>query len=453
MTRTSYTVTCLSPVHVGTGTQCGKFDAVYDGGRWYRIDLDRVLARGADATELARAMSQRNFSWGVWLREHGIPPAEVAAYDLPCPEAPGEVSVREVHKDVWGQPYLPGSSLKGAIRTAVLWWRLQEDPSLLQKATDRMALRIKSLELLQALDEMPGDERQFADAAAHRHAIEQIFGGERAAPLCAALHAAVHDLFRKSAHQLSRRDFERFAEWNYKRNQVEPNSRYADDLIERLVLGHNPNHDLLRAVQVRDSAPVSLAGLAVGLVWTYTIRNNRLVEKHEAGSDYRAFVEWLAEAISLRLDINTDDFLLGRTADAKLRFTPEQKHAVQELARPCNGYARAIIEAEKNHFARYGLDALHQYYIDLERTLDDLPRGAFLLNVGWGGGWEVKTVGDLLREALGDDWHALRERYSLGRNPQTRQIDWQAPFPKTRRVAYDRGAPRWAMGWVRLTPA
>ena len=95
---------------------------------------------------------------------------------------------------------------------------------------------------------------------------------------------------------------------------------------------------------------------------------------------------------------------------------------------------------------------MQDFYADLGRALLALPPGAFLLNVGWGGGWEVKTVGHLLREALGDNWEALRERYSLGRHPKSRQIDWQAPFPKTRRIAYDRGAPLWALGWVRLTP-
>ena len=36
-------------------------------------------------------------------------------------------------------------------------------------------------------------------------------------------------------------------------------------------MGRTPNRDLMRAVQVSDSAPVTIAQLAVGLVWTYTL--------------------------------------------------------------------------------------------------------------------------------------------------------------------------------------
>jgi hypothetical protein len=82
---TAYRLTCLSPVHIGTGTQFSKFDGVYEEKQWSIVDLDRVLTHGVDADALAHTMSARNFAWVVWLRSHGMRPSEVASYTLSCP--------------------------------------------------------------------------------------------------------------------------------------------------------------------------------------------------------------------------------------------------------------------------------------------------------------------------------------------------------------------------------
>ena len=43
MATTIYTLTCLTPVHVGTGVQYSKFDGVYQDRHWHVTDLDKVL--------------------------------------------------------------------------------------------------------------------------------------------------------------------------------------------------------------------------------------------------------------------------------------------------------------------------------------------------------------------------------------------------------------------------
>ena len=216
--------------------------------------------------------------------------------------------------------------------------------------------------------------------------------------------------------------------------------------IERAVLGRNPSHDLMRAVQVGDSQPVAIDNLVVALVWTYTLRGNRLVEKRESHGDYKSFVECFPPSTALRLNVRLDDFLLAGAAKRALGFRDAQEQAVRHLARTCNAHAQALAAAEKAFFSTYGPTALHEFYQELEATLSALPDGAFLLNVGWGGGWEVKTLGDLLRTALGREaFREVRQRYRLGRNPD-------APFPKTRRLAYEGGAAQWPMGWVKLSP-
>lgn len=372
MTTTRYTLTCLSPVHVGAGTQLSKFDGVYHDRQWFVINLDTILAHpGVDANALAHAMSARNFSWAVWLQQHGLAAAEMALYALPCPQDPEAVAVRDAIKTYLRQPYLPGSSVKGALRTAVL-------TQLLTNARN-------------------GETRAW-------HDVQQQLGA------------------------------------------LQGNPRWLGQPIERAMLGRDPNHDLMRAVQVGDSQPLAIEHLAVGLVWTYTLRGNRLVEKREPHGDYKNFVEWFPPGTALCLDVRLDEYLFGDAARRALRFGNAQEQAVRDLARTCNAHAQVLMAAEKAFFSTCGPAALHAFYRELEATLSALPDGAFLLNVGWGGGWEVKTLGDLLRAALGQEgFQRLRQRHRLGRHPD-------APFPKTRRLAYEGGAAQWPMGWVKLTP-
>ena len=104
---------------------------------------------------------------------------------------------------------------------------------------------------------------------------------------------------------------------------------------------------------------------------------------------------------ALRLDVRLDEYLFGDAAKKELRFGTAQEQAVRRLARTCNTHAQALVASEKEFFSTRGPTALHEFYQELEVALSALPEGAFLLNVGWGGGWEVKTLGDLLRTALG----------------------------------------------------
>jgi CRISPR-associated protein Csm5 len=369
MATTTYTLTCLSPVHVGSGRRWSKFDGAYEGQRWHVVDLDRVLARAVDATELASEMSGRDFSWGEYLRKERLPVAEVAVYSLPCPDNPADVTVREALKDIDQRPYVPGSSIKGAIRTALLW------------------------RLMQELD---------------------VSG------------------------------------WTEK---LGSNRSWLAQPLERAVFGKSPNHDLLRALHVGDSSAAAAELLGIGLVWTYTLRNRQLIEKRENNSEHKIYVEWLPPGTKLTTGINLDTYLFGARPDELLHFSGPKEQAVRQLASTCNKLSQAIIQAEKVFFAAHQLEPIRSFYSDLENVLTQLGAGSFLLNIGWGGGWEVKTVGQLVQQALGSNrWRELRDQFGLGRKPGTRQIDWQAPFPKTRRVAYHQGKPFGPMGWVLLSP-
>jgi CRISPR type III-A-associated RAMP protein Csm5 len=445
MATTTYTLTCLTPVHIGTGAQYSKFDGAYQDRHWHVMDLDRVLARGADANALARAMNSRTFSWSDWLRQQQMTPTEGTLYALPCPQDPADTPVREAMKTVYQQPYLPGTSVKGAIRTAVLSSLLNAQRAQQTFVEEYLTLCLRTSDVSTRFAE----RQAFDKADVQREILAQVLSvpEEQARSYQQTLYHILGIREERLREPRTWRDFQRRLE------RLGRSREWLGQPVERAVLGPNPNHDLMRAVHVSDTAPGALEQLAVGLVWTYTLRGNRLVEKREQDGDYKALVEWLTPDTTLRLALRLDDFLFTEAANRELRFRGARAQAVQQLAHTCNAYARTIITAEQEFYAAYGLNVLRDMYTELEATLSALPDGAFLLNVGWGGGWEVKTIGDLLRKALGNDsFRQLRQRYRLGVAPRTGQHTHNAPFPKTRRIAYEGGAACWALGWVKVEP-
>lgn len=446
MATTIYSLTCLSPVHIGTGTQFSKFDSVFEGGRWYLIDLDKVVARGVDANGLARAMSDRNFTWRMWLGDKGIAASDVAAYALPCPQDPGETPLREAMKDVYSKPYVPGTSVKGAIRTAMLWRLMNSNTQHQTFTTQYLTLCVRARDLFSEIQ-----HRHAFDAPnVHREVLAQTLSVSD--DEARSFQQRLYDLLKVREDRLT--DQREWRKFEQRLRRLGQSREWLAQPLEREVLGHDPNHDLMCAIQVSDTVPVSLERLAVSLVWTYTLRSNRLVEKREQDGEYKAFVEWLTPDTVLGLDIRVDDFLFTASANRDLRFRGEKEEVVRQLAQTCNAYARGIIVAQKVFYAEHELNVLRDVYSDLEATLEGLPDGAFLLNIGWGSGWEVKTVGDLLQAALGTaGFKQLRQRYHLGEDPRTHQIYPNVPFPHTRRIAYESGVPTWPMGWVKLVPA
>ena len=444
----TYRVTALSPVHVGTGAQFGKLDSTFQNDKWYLIDLDKVLQQQTGAEALTQDMSRREFAWSWWLRREKISPQKVCAYALPCPTDPLDTPIREFIKDPFAQAYLPGSSIKGALRTVLLWSLLKDNPAALQQTKDYIDLKVQSRAMLRYMDEQA--HGRYNDRHVHQQMMAAIFDRQRASLLCEALY----QIFGYDANRLQRRDFERFAE----EKRREPDARWVDDPIERLIFGNDPNHDLLRALRVSDSSPLPAENnLEIGIAWIETIRNEKLVPKieEEQGrrNEHKIFVEWLKTGATLSVRLNRDNFLFdSAAAEKQLHFRGDQQKAVINLAAACNEFASMQIETEKKFFAEYESPELEAFYADLMKEIPAPESGGFLLRLGWGGGWSNKTIGELLRSHLdGQKFMALREYYGLGRKPRSHNAPLQNPFPKTRRIAYEYGdAPAWPLGWVKF---
>lgn len=137
--KQKYQLQTLTPVHIGSGETLNHIDGCYADGRWHCIDLDKVLAHpSTDLNALTSEMSQRGFRWERHLRQHNTDLTELSAYSLSCPQSPEEVEIREAIKSTGSRPYVPGSTLKGAIRTALLGEILSVSDDVYDKSLNQL---------------------------------------------------------------------------------------------------------------------------------------------------------------------------------------------------------------------------------------------------------------------------------------------------------------------------
>jgi CRISPR-associated protein Csm5 len=352
-----------SPLHIGSGeTLMRDYDYVVHNRRTWRLNLDALLAEKAE--DLAVAARLSTIAPGTLLGPQDFDPASsLFLYVIGGAPRSSETGalVREHIRDAWNRPYLPGSSLKGALRTALLWHGM--------------------------------------GASRRRLAV----------------------------------------------NDLNTNARWAAQKLEREILGRDPNHDLLRALQVADSEP--LGNDALHLINAQVVRRSLAL-----GSPIE--VEAIKDNTRLRTRMKLDLALFSewaRQRDLDLGARKDWLDALPSIVQ------RFTHERLKQAIAWCGNRSETRSFVQAYRTLQkEQPDNVCYLQLGWGGGWDSKTLGPLLQQngALMDE---LVQAYRLSRGPR------RAPgslFPATRRMAInleqDRqgrrretiGAP---LGWVRLT--
>lgn len=121
------TLTVLSPLHIGDGGELAQgFDFLVRQGRTYRLNVDAVLAaRGAQM----RPDRAGNYPLPAKLLQPADldNPAFFRYQILGSPSSKKENAiVKSCIKDVYDYPYIPGSSLKGTLRTVLAWCGLFE---------------------------------------------------------------------------------------------------------------------------------------------------------------------------------------------------------------------------------------------------------------------------------------------------------------------------------------
>lgn len=380
-----YELETLTPVHIGTGRRLNYMDGCYENGRWYHIDLDKVLNHpSVDIEALTSEMSQRNFQWQDYLSQRNMNPAEFSNYNLSCPQETDTTEILEAIKTVDNRPYIPGSTLKGALRNELLIQILLEND----------------------------------------------------------------DIYDKSS-QLLQRQIEQEPRGN-------PNRERPGRQIEKLSLGKDPNHDLLRALQISDTTPIDSDSLEIGMAWTVTLNNNEeLVKKIDKGKQYKNFIQIIPAGKRLTFTLKIDEFLFREHEKKQLQFNDLQIETIRSIPKICRASATDILATELEFFDIYDLNRVAQLYIKLEDLNNDLPKDTFLLQIGWGTGYHANTVTGIFantHDPPRERWLEIQKRFKLGQSRSRRGHYDEREFPKTRRVIYEGQRPIATLGWVKISP-
>ncbi len=119
----TYTAEIVSPVHIGSGEKTSSIDYVLHGKELYIISMEKLIEsftpeqskvfseKLIETKNLSRTLQMLNFR-PVDYRKY-------AKYVVPCTIQPSELYT--FVKDVRYRPYIPGSSIKGALRTAICY--------------------------------------------------------------------------------------------------------------------------------------------------------------------------------------------------------------------------------------------------------------------------------------------------------------------------------------------
>lgn len=130
----------LSPVFIGSGKEINKKEYVYyrNSQEVYIPDMNRlfhdILKRNLD-NEYQQYLISENMPLLNWLKSVGYNNYEIKKFcniHMDCSDAleklNRQVAIQQFVKDAYGLPYIPGSSLKGAIRTCLLAEDIMKNP-------------------------------------------------------------------------------------------------------------------------------------------------------------------------------------------------------------------------------------------------------------------------------------------------------------------------------------
>jgi CRISPR-associated protein Csm5 len=359
------TITTLSPLHIGTGSTLRRgFDYVTHKGQTWVFDAAALaellfdqdpqdferMAQGAPAGDLIRDNEYHPDNPIFRYVMKGEPRAVSRGAEL-----------QEQIKDAWDRPYIPGSSLKGALRTALMYvgWQqrqLQFDPRNLK---DNVKFAAQPLE-------------------------QQVLGGKPGRP------------------------------------------------------GDAPNFDLLRILQVSDSNPDEQKRLR--------LLNVQVAAGNKTGSPIE--LEAIPREVTFTASLTLDGFLRKEEPVRQMGWEEDQLKWIKAIPRVANHFTKTRLNQELARWENSGAP-IRSFYLTLARTFGELnERSEFLLQLGWGGGWDSKTLGDLLT-GNSQAFFQVVKRFE-------RQMDRQRSFrkgdryPKSRRVIVRDEQPQMPLGWIRV---
>ena len=413
--RWEYVVKPLSPVHVGSGETLGRHEFTVENGQIIRYNSAALLELLATK---GQGLLDRYVEGGLQAVMGSLSQGELDHYVLyraPVSGSPREI--REHIADGLGRVYLPGSSLKGAIRTALAWSYLQEGHA--------DELRERALQ---------GQKREQAG----QPLLRAILGEIPNLDLLRALRVFDSTPFPRSQLRVAETKVAalengRLLWFTGPRRPKQPDIRRgASTFIECLPLEMNLD---LRLVVELDEFLVS--------------GTTHSGEPHPVRPPHALTFE-------------------------------ERRKLVGNWQERCNNFALHVAEREVEFAEEAGLPHYKEFHEQRLQELQSIQKHeeSVFLVIGWGGGWRTKTVTEAfdtetvceIRKQFGLEAHRVhrtcgarvrRDNRAQGayfcprcRRGGLREVELTEQvalrYPKTRKIVVENRQPLYPLGWVRL---
>ncbi|HSV72138.1 MAG TPA: type III-A CRISPR-associated RAMP protein Csm5 [Chthonomonadales bacterium] len=369
---TEWTVQAVSPVHIGAGDRLSPLDyaTVSLGGKRLLVVYDFAALGVTDPARLQELLRfiKPGTDWQTLERrakELGARDPRVAMrYSVPLLTRGDPEETVPLVRDADDRAYLPGSSLKGAIRTALLYGWAMRKPQQMRE---------------QVLGAVEGERRPRAEGAGRG--------------------------------------------------------------LEKEAFGRDPNHDVMRALRVGDSSAVAGQG-------QLRRREAVVLATRLGSSDEEALRQWLevvTAGAEVSVRVTLDNHLFGDQCERKLGFG-RWKSDIENWPAACRRFSAALLERQAAMLERLGeagADWCRARKAEVERDT-----AGCLLSVGWGVGWEGKTVGMLMRD---DEYADVKAAYTLAKGKRNPEHYLEGVFPATCWGQRTSNGVR-PFGWVRLQP-
>lgn len=142
----------IAPVFIGSGKEISKTEYVFDGKKIYVLDenklINAILKRNL-IDNFTQSMNTKSFNLKFWLDKNDIKNYEqLAAYTLSGIENVSDKhslkNIQACIKNAYNKPYIPGSSLKGALRTVILWNEIYDDSDNLDNVRRQLKFKVNN---------------------------------------------------------------------------------------------------------------------------------------------------------------------------------------------------------------------------------------------------------------------------------------------------------------------
>ncbi|NPV86939.1 MAG: type III-A CRISPR-associated RAMP protein Csm5 [Anaerolineae bacterium] len=386
-------VEVYSPLHIGSGERIPYKLLLLDDDSLTVVDEGKLIDWAAKdekrSDRLVAFFEDPKQSLSDFLQQNrSISLQQVQKYQI-TNNAVGKGMLSEVLEFIKtsGAPYLPGSSVKGVLRSALIRGFLLESRSTLEQVQQKAA-------------EVIGE-----------HAKGVAFGKKSRAKPGGVIEPLV----------------------------MVPNSGIKS--------GKYPNYDISRAIQLGDAPPVSPQSLQLSEVRLFSLNQKGALAYK---GNFSIFAETIPLQTEFDLPMTINSYLFQSPAVEQLGFADRQA-LIGKLAGYCKSASNELIDQEIDFYANAGERRLKEFYENLKAEQADF-KSAFFLPLGWGSGYDAKTITDLLGESTFQQVvDVYQNTQRLGKPSGSGAWLGAKRTPKSRKVAVGKDGIPCPLGWVKIT--